>query len=106
MEPDGSLPSSQELSTCAYPESEQSSPQHPILSLKNLPSDLFPSGFPTNHLSDSVTLHRTVYRGSYQLVGADSLTMTSNDCHDRSPLLMTLFGSGDSGRNKLQQIQF
>jgi hypothetical protein len=34
MEPEGSLPSSQELSTCTYPESDQSSPQHSLLSLK------------------------------------------------------------------------
>jgi hypothetical protein len=27
MEPEGSLPSSQELSTCTYPEPDQSSPQ-------------------------------------------------------------------------------
>jgi hypothetical protein len=34
MEHEGSLPSSQELSTCTYPEPGQSSPQHSILSLK------------------------------------------------------------------------
>jgi hypothetical protein len=34
MEPEGSLPSSQELSTCTYSEPDQSSPQHSILSLK------------------------------------------------------------------------
>jgi hypothetical protein len=34
MEPEGSLPSSQELSTCTYPEPDQYSPQHSILSLK------------------------------------------------------------------------
>jgi hypothetical protein len=34
MEPEGSLPSSQELSTFTYPEPDQSSPQHSILSLK------------------------------------------------------------------------
>jgi hypothetical protein len=34
MEPEGSLPSSQELSTCTYPEPDQSSPQHSLLSLK------------------------------------------------------------------------
>jgi hypothetical protein len=31
MEPEGSLPRSQELSTCTYPEPDQSSPQHPTL---------------------------------------------------------------------------
>jgi hypothetical protein len=31
-EPEGSLPHSQELSTFAYPEPNQSSPHHPILS--------------------------------------------------------------------------
>jgi hypothetical protein len=34
MEPEGSLPRSQELFTCKYPEPDQSSPQHSILSLK------------------------------------------------------------------------
>jgi hypothetical protein len=33
MEPEGSIPSSQELYTCAYLEPEQSSLQHTILSL-------------------------------------------------------------------------
>jgi hypothetical protein len=33
MEPEGSLPRSQELSNCTYPEQHQSSPQHSILSL-------------------------------------------------------------------------
>jgi hypothetical protein len=32
--PEGSLPSSQELSTCTYPEPDQSSPQHSILCLE------------------------------------------------------------------------
>jgi hypothetical protein len=62
METEGSLPSSQELSTCTYPEPDQPSPQHSILSLKSLilmisihlrlgrPSGLFPSGLPTNNL--------------------------------------------------------
>jgi hypothetical protein len=34
MEPEGSLPSSQELSTCTYPELEQSSPQHSLILAK------------------------------------------------------------------------
>jgi hypothetical protein len=29
MEPEGSIPNSQELSTCSYPEPDQSSPHHP-----------------------------------------------------------------------------
>jgi hypothetical protein len=37
MEPEGSLPRSQELSTCTYPEPNQSNPQHPILSLNGPP---------------------------------------------------------------------
>jgi hypothetical protein len=36
MEPEGSLPHSQVLSTCAYPERGQSSPRLPILSLQVL----------------------------------------------------------------------
>jgi hypothetical protein len=35
MEPEGSLPSSQELTTCTYPEPNQSSPQHSLLFLKD-----------------------------------------------------------------------
>jgi hypothetical protein len=34
MEPEVSVPRSQRLSTCTYPEPDQSSPQHSILSLK------------------------------------------------------------------------
>jgi hypothetical protein len=45
MEPRGSLPSSQELFTCTYPEPDQS-----IHLRLGLPSGLFPSGFPTNNL--------------------------------------------------------
>jgi hypothetical protein len=62
MEPEGSLPCSQEPSPGPYPEPDRSSPYHPILSLLRsvlllsthlrlrLPSGLFPSGFPTNIL--------------------------------------------------------
>jgi hypothetical protein len=61
MEPEGSLPCSQEPSTGPYPQPDQSSLYHPILSLRSililsthlhlgLPSGLFPSGFPTNIL--------------------------------------------------------
>jgi hypothetical protein len=57
MEPKSSLPCSQE----PYPEPDQSSPYHPILSLRSilvlfthqhlgLPSGLFPSGLPTKTL--------------------------------------------------------
>jgi hypothetical protein len=62
MEPERSLPYSQEPSTGPYPEAYQSNTFHPILSLLtfiltlythlrlDLPSGLFPSGFPTNTL--------------------------------------------------------
>jgi hypothetical protein len=51
MEPEGSLPCSQEPSTDPYPEPDRPSPYHPILILftyqrLRLPSGLFPSGFP------------------------------------------------------------
>jgi hypothetical protein len=35
MEPEGSLPYSQELSTGPYPEIYQSNPHHPVLSLQD-----------------------------------------------------------------------
>jgi hypothetical protein len=62
MEPEGLLPFSQELSTGPYPQPDQSSPCHTILSLLRsililsihlrlgLTDGLFPSGFPTNML--------------------------------------------------------
>jgi hypothetical protein len=71
MESEGSLPRSQELSTCTYPEPDQSSPHHPtstrfILMLSNhrrlgLPSGFLPSGFPTNNLYTSFfsSIHAT-----------------------------------------------
>jgi hypothetical protein len=35
MEPKGSIPNSQELSACPYPEPDQSSPHHPIPPLQD-----------------------------------------------------------------------
>jgi hypothetical protein len=35
MEPEGSLPSLQELSTCTYPEPDQSSPQHSLQNFRH-----------------------------------------------------------------------
>jgi len=62
MEPEGSLPYSQEPVTCSYPEPEQSSPRSRFLLLDDpldvtpsshlglgLSSGLFPSGFPTKN---------------------------------------------------------
>jgi hypothetical protein len=64
MEPEGSLPCSQEPSTGSYPESDESNPYHPItvISILILPthlclgllSGLLPSGFPTNNLYELV----------------------------------------------------
>jgi hypothetical protein len=62
MEPEGSLPNSQELSTCPYPEPDQSSPHHLIPTYQrsililsthqclDLPSCLFLSSFFTNNI--------------------------------------------------------
>jgi hypothetical protein len=41
MEPEGSIPNSQELSTCSYLEPDQSSPYHPIPPLQD-PSYYYP----------------------------------------------------------------
>jgi hypothetical protein len=66
MQPEGSLPCSQEPSSGHYPEPDrlQSIPPHPIslLILSNyillaLPSGLFPSGFPTKILYSSCPAH-------------------------------------------------
>jgi hypothetical protein len=53
MEPEGSIPNSQELSTCSYPEPDQFSPHHPILPLQDPPTYVlvflvvsFPLAFP------------------------------------------------------------
>jgi hypothetical protein len=65
MEPEGSIPCSQEPSTGPHPEPYQSNPHHPILSVLRsililfthlrlgLRSGLFPSSFPTNILYSS-----------------------------------------------------
>jgi hypothetical protein len=45
MEPEGSLPCSQEPSTGLYPEADESSPWHPIL----FPKDLF-QYYPLNYV--------------------------------------------------------
>ena len=57
MEPEGLLPYLEVPATCSYPEPDQSSPTswRSILILSSpqglgLPSDLFPSGFPTKIL--------------------------------------------------------
>jgi hypothetical protein len=42
MEPEGSVPNSQELSTCPYPEPDQTSPQHPS-HLYNIHSNIIDS---------------------------------------------------------------
>jgi hypothetical protein len=65
MEPELSIPNSQQLSTCSYPEPDQSSIHDPIPPLRDqsilythlrlgLPSGLFPSCFPTNKLYSSL----------------------------------------------------
>jgi hypothetical protein len=62
VEYEGSLPTSQELTTCPYPEPDQSSPHYPHLISKRsvlilsthlslgLPNGLFPCAFPTKNL--------------------------------------------------------
>jgi hypothetical protein len=50
MEPEGSIPCSQEPTTGRYPEPDQSILILPTHLRLGLPSGLFPSGFPTNTL--------------------------------------------------------
>jgi hypothetical protein len=66
MQPEGLSPNSQELSTCPYPEPDQSSPHHissrTILILSThlrlgLPSGLLPSSFPTCTRSSPLRSH-------------------------------------------------
>jgi hypothetical protein len=40
MEPEGSIPNSQELATCSYPEPDHSSPPHPIPPLQDQTSSI------------------------------------------------------------------
>jgi hypothetical protein len=68
-EPEGSIPNSQELSTCPYPEPDQSSPHHPILTNELTPwswaplersivvwiLDSFPAFYATRRLNTEVT---------------------------------------------------
>jgi hypothetical protein len=67
MESEGSITNPQKLSTCSYPEPDQSSPHHPIPPLQDTyililsthlrlgrPSSFFPSGVPTNNLYASL----------------------------------------------------
>jgi hypothetical protein len=55
MEPEGSLPHLQELSTCPYSEPDQSSPHHPILFLQD-PSKYYPPTYVLVSLVVSVPL--------------------------------------------------
>jgi hypothetical protein len=71
MEPEGSLPHSQQPATCPYPEPDEYSPCHltsrrSILILSShirlgLLSGLFPSGFPTKPPVRTSLLHHTCY---------------------------------------------
>jgi hypothetical protein len=70
MEPEGSIPNSQELSTCPYPEPDQSvhiTPSHlykiqPTHLRLGLPSGLLPPGFPTNKLYASLFFPPLCYK--------------------------------------------
>jgi hypothetical protein len=55
MEPEGSIPNSQELSTCPYPEPDQSSPHHSIPTLKD-PSIYYPLTYVLVSLTASFSL--------------------------------------------------
>jgi hypothetical protein len=56
MEPEGSIPSSQELSTCAYSEPDQSSPPRTILSLQD-PSQCYPPNYASFFLLALLPIH-------------------------------------------------
>jgi hypothetical protein len=70
MEPEGSLPSSQELSTCTYPEPDQSSPQHPILSLRG-PSIITPYLWHNNNNNNNNILNPCSIKLNSHLTGQE-----------------------------------
>jgi hypothetical protein len=91
MEPQGSLPCSQEPTTGPYPEPYQSNPHHPILRFililstnlhLGLPSGLFPSGFPTNILHAFLFSPHSCYmpRGACLKM---KQTIPKLKCHDK-----------------------
>jgi hypothetical protein len=69
MEPEGSIPNSQELSTCCYPEPDQSSPYHPIPPLQD-PSQYYPPTYVLVFLVVSFPLAfpPIIYTRSYRLI--------------------------------------
>jgi hypothetical protein len=73
MESEGSLPSLQELSTCTYPEPDQSSPQHSLLSLKgpslsiHLRLGLHSGLFPEQHVN--IKCYVLLYRSLSETLG-------------------------------------
>jgi hypothetical protein len=80
MEPEGSLPYSQKPCTGPYPETDQSNPYHPVLSLRSilmpthlclgLPNGFFLSGSPTNILyAFPFSLDRATYPAHLILLG-------------------------------------
>jgi hypothetical protein len=95
MEPEGSLPSSQELSTYTYPEPDQSSPQQSILSLKG-----------------QSQCYQSTYVSVFLVVSSDKLTKNStqlsvqfqeNVSHSESLGFWTLSTLRNSKKNNISE---
>jgi hypothetical protein len=90
MEPERSIPNSQELSTCSYPEPDQSSPHHPIPRYILILSTHLRLGLPSG-LSLSLAFPPIIYTHSFSppfVLHTPHITNT-NDFQELYPTFQT-----------------